>query len=78
LFAPSSVTVVVRRDPAPVMKYVWFTKRSPVPFPCRKAELRSGTYEAFRPRIGVSSTVPLSIGNPSCGLWRIVFSVPYT
>ena len=32
LFAPSSVVVVVRREPAPVTKYVWLTKRSPVPF----------------------------------------------
>src|ERR1700674_5407161 len=31
LFAPSSVVVVVRREPAPVTKYVWLTKRSPVP-----------------------------------------------
>jgi len=31
LFAPSSVNVVVRRDPAPVAKYVALTKRSPVP-----------------------------------------------
>ena len=43
LFAPSSVNVVVRREPTPVMKYVALTKRSPVPFPCRNAELRSGS-----------------------------------
>ena len=33
LLAPSNMNVVVRRLPAPVMKYVAFTKRSPVPFP---------------------------------------------
>src|SRR5215813_7042054 len=33
LFAPSSVKVVARREPTPVMKYVALTKRSPVPFP---------------------------------------------
>src|SRR5205085_5295616 len=37
LFAPSSVTVVVRREPAPVTKQVGLTKRSPVPLPCRIA-----------------------------------------
>jgi len=33
LFAPSSVKVVVRREPAPVVKYVWLTNRSPYPSP---------------------------------------------
>ena len=43
LFAPSSVNVVARREPTPVMKYVALTKRSPVPLPCRNAELSSGS-----------------------------------
>src|SRR4051812_43787317 len=60
LFAPSSVVVVVRREPAPVAKYVWLTKRSPVPFACRNAAFRSGSVEIFRPRIGVSSITGLS------------------
>ena len=55
LFAPSSVKVVARREPTPVMKYVALTNRSPVPFPCRNAELRSGKVVDLRPRIGVSS-----------------------
>ena len=55
LFAPSSVNVVARREPTPVMKYVALTNRSPVPLPCRNAELSSGRVVALRPRIGVSS-----------------------
>src|SRR5882762_9166698 len=55
LFAPSRVVVVVRREPAPVTKYVWLTKRSPVPFAGRNAALSNGSDEALRPRIGVSS-----------------------
>src|SRR5215510_10836001 len=47
LFAPSSVNVVARRDPTPVMKYVALTKRSPVPFPCRNAEFRRGSVVAL-------------------------------
>ena len=42
LLAPSSMYVVVRRLPEAVTKYVALTKRSPVPLPWRKAELKSG------------------------------------
>src|SRR6185295_19655354 len=55
LFAPSSVKVVARREPTPVIKYVALTNRSPKPFPERNAEFRSGKVVDLRPRIGVSS-----------------------
>src|SRR3984893_11559472 len=50
LLAPSSVNVVARREPTPVMKYVALTKRSPVPFPCLNAEFSNGSVVALRPR----------------------------
>ena len=76
LFAPSSVVVVVRREPAPVTKYVWLTKRSPVPFACRNAELSSGSVVTLRPRIGVSSICGLSSRRPICGSARTPSAVP--
>ncbi len=48
VLAPSSVNVVARREPTPVMKYVALTKRSPVPFPCRNAALKSGSVVALQ------------------------------
>src|SRR6185295_18930177 len=78
LFAPSSVNVVARREPTPVMKYVALTKRSPVPFPCRNAEFRSGSVVTLRPRIGVSSICGLSSRRPICGFERTPSAVPKT
>src|SRR5262249_7126096 len=48
LLPPSSRTVVWRRPPTPVTKYVALTKRSPVPFACRNAELRRGSVVTLR------------------------------
>src|SRR5258707_10102188 len=76
LLAPSSTNVVARREPTPVMKYVALTKRSPVPFPWRNAELRSGSVVTLRPRIGVSSMRGLLSGRPICGFARPPSAVP--
>src|SRR4051812_24122717 len=76
LFAPSRVNDVARREPTPVMKYVALTKRSPVPFPCRNAELSKGRLVDLRPRIGVSAICGLSSGRPICGFARTPSVVP--
>src|SRR5262249_36344192 len=78
LLAPSSTTVVWRRPPTPVTKYVALTKRSPVPFACRNAELRRGSVVTLRPRIGVSSIWGLSSWRPICGSARTPSVVPKT
>src|SRR4029453_17969726 len=52
LLAPSSMNVVVRRLPAPVMKYVALTNRSPVPLPCRNAGFRRGRVGFLGPGAG--------------------------
>ncbi len=78
LLAPSSVTVVWRRPPAPVTKYVALTNRSPVPFAGRNAALNSGSVVTLRPRMGVASIVPASSGLPICGLALTPSVVPYT
>ena len=70
------MNVVVRRLPAPVMKYVALTKRSPVPLPWRNAELNSGSVVILRPRIGVSSIVSLSRRRPICESARTPCVVP--
>ena len=72
------MNVVVRRLPDAVMKYVALTKRSPVPFPCRNAELNSGNVVSLRPRIGVSSICSLSRRRPICASARTPSVVPYT
>src|SRR6187399_2169880 len=78
LFAPSSVKVVARREPTPVIKYVALTNRSPVPLPCRNAAFKSGSVVILRPRIGVSSITLLLRGSPNCGLSRTPSVVPIT
>jgi hypothetical protein len=60
------------------MKYVALTNRSPVPFPCRKAELSSGKVVTLRPRIGVSLICFVSSGKPICGLACTPSVVPTT
>src|SRR4029077_14596356 len=78
LFAPSSVNVVARREPTPVIKYVALTNRSPKPFPVRNDELRSGSVVDLRLRIAVSSIRwPLS-GRPISGFARTPSAVPNT
>ena len=78
LLAPSSMYVVVRRLPDAVTKYVALTKRSPVPLPCRKAELKSGRLVILRPRMGVASTVCESMRRPTCASARTPSVAPYT
>src|SRR6266404_2503305 len=74
LFAPSSVKVVVRREPAPVIKYVAFTKRSPVPLPCRNAELRSGSDVTLRPKHRIVFLILQPLGSD---IVRLVIYSPF-